>query len=235
MTSMKLSLRALRAALAGASLISVATLAAVSLSDPALAPFFDLVSDGPARPDEDGFIRRWMLLEPIAKPNRSNAGFTGSYVRKTLTETYFPGQFTGLPRAGEKVTVAKTPLAWHALDSKTFDIKLFNFAQALGKTKYGVIFYAVTVVDSPSKRANVRLAVGSNSASLWWVNGQETAALFNDRRMVMDDVVSPRVTLKKGRNLIWGAVINGPGLSNFCVRFIDENSKPITNLAVSSR
>jgi hypothetical protein len=51
--------------------------------------------------------------------------------------------------------------------------------------------------------------------------------------MVMDDCVSKRLTLNKGRNVIRGAVINGPGLSDFCVRFIDENSKPIKDINLS--
>jgi hypothetical protein len=51
--------------------------------------------------------------------------------------------------------------------------------------------------------------------------------------MVMDDCVSKRLTLKKGRNIIRGAVINGPGLSDFCVRFIDENGEPIKNITIS--
>jgi len=67
---------------------------------------------------------------------------------------------------------------------------------------------------------------------MWWVNGQEAAGLFNDRRMVMDDVVSKRLTLRKGRNIIRGAVINGPGLSDFCVRFLDENGQPVKDLAI---
>ncbi len=29
-------------------------------------------------PDKEGFIRRWLLLEPIEKPNRSNTVFTDS-------------------------------------------------------------------------------------------------------------------------------------------------------------
>ena len=37
----------------------------------------------------------------------------------------------------------------------------------------------------------------------------------------------------KGRNVIRGAVINGPGLSDFCVRFIDENGEPIKDLTLS--
>ncbi|HZV18713.1 MAG TPA: acetylxylan esterase [Sphingobium sp.] len=205
--------------------------AAAEAPQAALAPYFEIATPGPTKPDEDGFIRRWLLLEPIAKPNRTNTVFIGTYVRQALTKPYFPGQFARLPRPGDAVTVEGTPLRWHALDSTSFDIKLFNFAQALGKVTYGVIFYTVTMVDSPRDRT-VRLAVGSNSASMWWVNGTETAVLFNDRRMVMDDVVSRQIRLKKGRNVIWGAIINGPGLSDFCVRFLDESGEPVTDLSV---
>jgi len=63
------------------------------------------------------------------------------------------------------------------------------------------------------------------------VNGEEAASLFGDRRMVMDDVVSAPITLHKGRNVIRGAVINGPGLSDFCVRFIDEKGQPVRDIS----
>jgi hypothetical protein len=33
--------------------------------------------------------------------------------------------------------------------------------------------------------------------------------------------------------VIRGAVINGPGMSDFCVRFIDENGAPIKDLTLS--
>jgi hypothetical protein len=50
--------------------------------------------------------------------------------------------------------------------------------------------------------------------------------------MVKDDAMSPRLTLKKGRNVLRGAIINGPGMSDFCVRFLDENLKPVTNYSI---
>ena len=131
------------------------------------------------------------------------------------------------------MTVADKELAWHALDSANFDVKLFRFAYGLNKPTYGVIFWAVTIVNSPREMKNVRLAVGSNSASMWWLNGKEAAGLFDDRRMVMDDVVSKRLTLNKGRNVLRGAVINGPGLSDYCVRFIDENGEPVKGITTS--
>jgi hypothetical protein len=197
------------------------------------APFFEAATSAPKAPDSDGFLQRWLLLEPIVKPNRSNAGFTGAYVRTALTTAYFPGQFTVVPRDGDRVATTE-PLRWHALDSTLFDVKLFNFAQALNKPTYGVIFWVVTVVDSP-RTMTARLAVGSNSASMWWVNGKEAVGLFGDRRMVMDDVVSPPLTLRKGRNVIRGAVINGPGLSDFCARFVDADGKPIRDIAITIR
>ena len=67
---------------------------------------------------------------------------------------------------------------------------------------------------------------------MWWLNGQEAVSLFGDRRMLMDDVVSNRLTLNKGKNILRGAVINGPGLSDFCARFIDEDGKPVKDLAL---
>ena len=62
---------------------------------------------------------------------------------------------------------------------------------------------------------------------------RKRSLLFGDRRMVMDDCISKRLTLNKGRNIIRGAVINGPGMSDFCVRFIDENGEPIKDLTLS--
>ena len=197
-----------------------------------IAPYFTPASRVPRAPDIEGFLQRWLLLEPIAKPNRTNIVFTDSYVRNAFATEYFPGQMTVVPRSGDTVTVDGQKLAWHAVDSSTFNVKLFRFAYGLNKPTYGVIFWAVTVVNSPRELKDVRMAVGSNSASMWWLNGKEAVLLSGDRRMVMDDCVSPRLTLTKGRNVIRGAVINGPGLSDFCVRFVDERGKPITDVTL---
>jgi len=202
-------------------------------SGPSLDPYFTPATSSSKAPNSDGFLQRWLLLEPIKKPIRSNAGFTEPFVRNTITNEYFPNQFTVMPRDGDTVTVAGEELAWHAVDATGFNIKLFRFSSGLNKPLYGVLFWAVTVVDSPREMQDVRLAVGSNSASIWWLNGQEAVDLFGDRRMVMDDCVSKRLTLRKGRNVIRGAVINGPGMSDFCVRFIDENGKPVKDVTVN--
>ena len=197
-----------------------------------LAPYFKPAVTSPKPPNAEGFLQRWLLLEPINKPNRSNTVFTDSYIRRAFDTLYFPSQFTTVPQNGDKVTVAGQELKWHALETPTFNVKLFRFAYGLYKQIYGVLFWAVTVVNSPREIKNVRMAVGSNSASMWWLNGQEAVILSGDRRMVMDDCVSKRLTLKKGPNIIRGAVINGPGMSDFCIRFIDENGKPVRDITI---
>lgn len=185
-----------------------------------------------SKPDEDGFIRRWMVLEPINKPNRSNTVFTDSYLRENFNKEYFAGQQTILPKNGDKVVVNGKSLAWHELEANRFNMKLFRFATGNELQEYGVLYWAVTVIDCPEEIKNVRLAAGSNSASMWWVNGKEELLLSGDRRMVKDDGTSPRFDLKKGSNIIRCAVINGPGMSDFCVRLIDEQGNPIKNFTI---
>ena len=226
----------------------------------ALKGYFKPVTTPSATPDADGFIRRWMILEPISKPNPTNRVFTDSYTRENLSVEYFPGQLTMLPKDGDKVKVTmeyqppvnlssnrpvappqqqhqpkfvKATLTWHALDSDHFFVKLFRFATGLDKDRYGVIFWTVTVINCEEDIENVRLAVGSNKAARWWVNGEEVLLLAGDRHMGVDSAVSDRVTLKKGRNVLRGVTMNGPGMSEFCARFIDDTGKPVTGYTIT--
>ena len=211
-----------------------------------------------AQPDANGFIRRWMLLEPIDYNVRSNTILTDSYLNENLSKQYFKGQFDDkkLPRDGEKVTATgialaggprdtrmqmgpaqtkevKQTLRWHALESNTYNVKVFRFAESYGCQPYNSLFWGVTVIDCPEDMDGVRLAIGSHGASMWWLNGERVLTLDGDRRMVEDDCVSQRLTLKKGRNILRFALVNGPGLSDLCARFIDEKGKPVTGYEVT--
>ena len=188
---------------------------------------------GAIQPDKDGFVRRWMLLEPIKQDIRSNTIFTTSWLREVFAKKYFENQMNILPTDGQKVKVGHQALKWHALDSENYNVKLFRFAEKWGQQTYGSLFWMVTYIDCPEEYQNVRLAAGSNGASMWWLNGEEVLLLEGDRRMVEDDGMSKRITLKKGRNILRSAVINGPGLSDFCVRFLDEKAQPITNFTIN--
>ena len=195
--------------------------------------YFSPATSVAAAPDTAGFIRRWHILEPIDKPNRSNTVFTDTYLEQAFSTPPFPVEpnFV-MPKDGQRLKVGKQRLVWHALDSERYNVKLFRFADLLGLPTYGVLFWAVTIIDCEEEIPNVRLAAGSNGASKWWLNGEAILLLSSDRRMVRDDGVSPRITLRRGRNVLRCAVINGPGMSDFCVRFIDEKGSPVTNFQI---
>lgn len=153
-------------------------------------PYFGPVGKQAVMPNAAGFIQRWLLLEPISMPVKSNVVFTDSYLKEIFHTQYFPKQMETVPKDGAVVKVDKEKLKWHALDSKLFNVKLFRFATSFKKPKYGVLFWAVTIIDCPEEMKDVRLSVGSNGASMWWLNGEEAVMLEGDRRMVRDDVLT---------------------------------------------
>ena len=183
----------------------------------------------PAKPaGAGGFIQRWLLLEPIRVPGQ----LTETAVRAAV-ETDFAVPSTPLPREGDKVKVGEVEVVWHAVDTLNYNVNLYHFAYALNKPTTNVLFWAVTVVNSPREMTDVRLAIGSNAASVWWVNDREVTALYNDRQAVVDDGVSKRLTLHKGANVIRVAIINAGGATDFCARFLDENDRPLTTLTAT--
>ncbi len=168
-------------------------------------------------PDNEGFVHRWTIHDPILKPNRSNTVFVDSYLNET-----FPAP----------MVKNKKDKAWHVYDSQLYNVKLYRFATCTGQQRYGVIFWVTTTIECDTDIENVRFSIGSNSASKWWLNGEEAALLSGDRRMVRDDMVSDPLTLHKGTNVVTGAIINGPGMSDFCFRLVDGNGQPLTNVKI---
>jgi hypothetical protein len=176
----------------------------------------------------DGFIQRWLILEPI----RAN-GLTDSAVQTAVKTEHFPNQLTVLPHDGDKVTVGGTELTWHAVDTNSYNVNLYYFAYGLGKPTSNVLFWAVALVNCPQEMPGVRLAIGSNAASVWWVNGKEVIGIYGDRQTVIDDGVSKRLTLKKGPNVVRCAIVNGGGATDFCARFLDREDTPLQGFTVS--
>jgi len=180
-------------------------------------------------PDADGFLQRWLILEPIPIGNKQ----TENASKAAVKIEYFANQFTTLPHDGDTVNVGGTNLTWHAVDTTRYNVNLYHFGYALNKSSAGVIFWAVTVVNCPEEILNVRLAIGSNASSVWWVNGQEVAGIYGDRQTVIDDGISKRLTLKKGPNVVRCAIINGSGATDFCARFLGADDKPLKGFTVT--
>ena len=178
-------------------------------------------------PDAAGFIRRWLVLDPIRVSNQLTESAVQGAVKKHAID-----QSGIVPRDGQTVAVGDETLAWHAVDTLGYNVNLFHFAYARSKPTSNVLFWAVTVVDMPHDLPGVRLAIGSNAASVWWLGGEEVIGLYNDRQAVIDDGVSRRVTLKKGPNVIRAAIVNAGGATDFCARLIDEDGNPVKGFTV---
>jgi hypothetical protein len=179
-------------------------------------------------PSTDGFIQRWLILDPI----RSNTPLTDNAINEAVKKEYFPGQLSLIPRDGDKVKVGETELTWHAVDTRDYNVNLYHFAHSRGAPTSNVLFWAVAIVDCPEELRDVRLAIGSNAASLWWVNDQRVIGIFGDRQTVIDDGVSKRLTLKKGTNVLRCAVFNAGGATDFCARILGADEKPLKNFIV---
>ncbi len=179
--------------------------------------------------DNDGFIQRWTILDPI-----SVNGLNKSAVRASVEREYFPAQLSVLPKDGDKVTINGNEHVWRSVSTANYNVNLYFFADGNGKPTSNVLFWCVTIVDCPEAVADARLAIGSNAASVWWVNGQEVIGIYNDRQTVIDDGVSKRLALKKGRNIIRAAILNAGGATDFCARILDANDNPLKTFSVVS-
>ena len=209
--------------------ISLSAVNLASAADSDLGPTLKAPTTAAAKPSAEGFIQRWILLDPI-----DVNGLTDSAVQAQVKAKYFDGQFSIVPHDGETVVINGNNHVWHAVETKEYNFNLYHLARALGKHTSNVLFWGVAVVDSPEEMTGVRLAIGSNAASVWWLNDQEVIGIYGDRQTVIDDGVSKRLTLKKGQNIIRCAVVNGGGATDFCARFLDANEKPIKNLTISA-
>jgi hypothetical protein len=212
--------------LAGSALMAMAAAAGCAACSPTPSPTRPIPAE--QAPSPSGFIQRWLILEPIPAN-----GLTDSVVQAAVKKEYFPSQFTVIPHDGDRVMVDGKELTWHAVDTNDYNVNLYYFARAFSKPTSNVLFWAVTIVNCPQEIPGVRLAIGSNAASVWWVNGKEVIGIYNDRQTVIDDGVSKRLTLKKGPNIVRGAIVNGGGATDFCARFLDADDKPLKRFTVS--
>lgn len=198
-----------------------------------LTKHFTESSKAKKTPDDKGFIQRWLVLEPIRKDISRNNILTEKYLRTVLSTDNFTDDFNAIPKGGKTVKVGGEKLKWYALDSKAFNFPLYHFTYAINKPPYGNLFWLVTVINCSEEINNVRMSAGVNSGGMFWLNGKEVLTLSGDRDMIVDNVTSPLLTLNKGKNIIRGAVINGPGFCNFSVRFLDEKGSPVKNFNIS--
>src|SRR6185369_7923765 len=169
-----------------------------------LTKHFMVASKTKETPNANGFIQRWLVLEPVKKDIARNNILTEKYLRTTFSTDNFSNDFIEVPKHDKTIKVGDKELKWYALDSKVYSFNLYHFTYAINKPPYGNLFWLVTIINCPEEIKNVRMAAGVNSGGMFWLNGKEALILSGDRDMIVDNVTSSLLTLKRGKNIIRG-------------------------------
>lgn len=198
-----------------------------------LGAYFSVAVTPKKAPDAKGFVQRWLVMDPIKKDITRNNIINENYLRAAIDTLNFSKDFTAIPKNNAVSKLRDQEYMWRAIDSKLFNFKLHRYSYAMNKPQYGVLYWVVTIIDCPQEIKNVRMMAGCNSAGMFWLNGEEALVIPGDKDMVVDLCASKLLTLKKGRNIVRGAIINGPGMIDFSMRFLDEQAKPVKNFTLS--
>ena len=101
-----------------AGAMSVAVAAAQDAATRGPAPSLVRPTASAKAPGADGFLQRWLILEPIA----TNGQLTDSAVQAAVKTLAVPTRPTTIPRHGDKVTIGDAQLAWHAVDTIRYNV-----------------------------------------------------------------------------------------------------------------
>ena len=170
-------------------------------------------------PDQEGFIRNWLILAPIAIQSESGA----SEIDRELIK----GEATLKPKAGDTAT-ATSPLAWTAHQTSDYFIDfLASFGKQRGEYVAG---YAVAYVVA-DEEMKVTLALSTNDQGKVWLNGTPVFS-FAETRVLEKDTDRVDVTLNKGQNVLMMKVINEVNNWQGCARFLKAGA-PVKSIRVS--
>jgi hypothetical protein len=186
---------------------------------------------GGYRVDGEGFICNWLLLDPIELGDKAGTHEEDSQ-KEFFNKEFFTDQNKAAPKLGDKVKADGKEMVWKTNSGFALDLK--KIADAAGKPYEKAITLGVCYVWADADLGNVKLKVGSDDSSCWWLNGKEVGRVYAGRACEKDTDVKDGLSLKKGCNVLRFEVINGDGEYGVCARFTDKDDKPLKNLKVST-
>jgi len=171
-------------------------------------------------PDNDGFIRNWVVLAPIAVQEDSGAS--------EIEKDFLGGEAAIKPKPGEKVNVGGKILTWTPHQTGDFFI---DFLKAFGAERgEDVAGYAVAYVIAADEM-KLKLSIGSNDQCKVWLNGKQVIK-FTETRTLDKDTDSADVTLGKGQNVLVFKVINEKNNWQGAARFL-KDGVAVRNLKIA--
>ena len=120
-------------------------------------------AQGDFKPNDDGFIRNWLILAPIPL----DAGQSGA---DGLGKQQVPDEARLHPKDGEKITVGDKELAWKKYEADDYFI---NFNTLLGKETENSVGYAVCYLVADKEMPALKMKTGSDDQGKIYLNGKE--------------------------------------------------------------
>ncbi len=174
-----------------------------------------------SRLDPDGYIRDWVVLAPIALPERGSAA-------ELILREQIRGEANLKPKDGDPITVNGKQLTWKHVTTPT---NHFDFNATLKTINDHCAGYMVTYVECDQDIPDVTMAVGSNDQGRIYFNGVDIYAVTEARQLVLDGDKG-RVTLKAGVNVILFKVINEQNSWQAAMRLTDKSGAPLKNVRI---
>ncbi len=172
-------------------------------------------------PDPDGYIRRWLVLAPIALPE----GESGA---DAVLREQIPNEAALRPKAGDTVTVGGKERTWQPITAAT---NYVDFNGILNSANDHAAGYMVSYVECDAETPEVILAVASNDQGRIYFNGVDIYA-FTEARPLLLDADKGRVTLKKGTNVFVFKVINEQNSWQGAFRLLDKSGRPLEKIRI---
>jgi len=188
-----------------------------------------VVSAADFKPDDDGYLRNWLVLEAFEVGEKASEHSEDAQ-KDFLTKESFTGHFKAKPKEGDKVTITMTgvtaaDVTWRAGQA---DGAVYALEQ-----KENALYLAVVYVTSEQELTEAVLSIGSDDSSSWRVNGAEVLTVYAGRAAEADQDKSSPFTLTKGTNVISAIIINGGGEVGLSARILDKNGSAVKNVTVS--
>jgi hypothetical protein len=171
-------------------------------------------------PDNDGFIRNWLVLAPI--PVQEDSGAT------EIERDFLGGEANIKPKPNDKVNVNGKILTWTPHQTSDYFI---DFRQSFGAERgEDAAGYAVAYIVADADMT-AKLSIGSNDQCKIWFNGKPVIK-FSETRTLDKDTDTADVTLNKGQNVLVFKVVNEKNNWQAAARFL-QGANPVKNIKIS--
>lgn len=169
------------------------------------------------KPDDEGFIRNWLILAPIPLAENQSGG-------EGLDKHQIKDEAKLKPKDGDEAKAADMKLKWTKYQADDYFV---DFNAQIGNTAEDSVGYAVTYIVADKPRKGVKVKIGSDDQCKVFLNGKQIIKSVENRGLEKDQDVSGPVDLKQGVNVVVFKVVNEKADFSGCLRFVDEKDKPI--------